>query len=64
MDKGRLTAFLLPLKQANLTRQQHKTLRGQALTGDIEGAEKGLRKLTQWRTGQWRNIVDTAHTRT
>lgn len=31
----------------NLTSQQYKTLKGQALAGDIEGAEKGLEKLRQ-----------------
>ena len=27
------------------TKQQYKTLRGQALKGELEAAEKGLRKL-------------------
>lgn len=31
----------------NLTSQQYKTLKGQALAGDVEGAEKGLKKLKQ-----------------
>ena len=31
----------------NLTSQQYKTIKGQALAGDIEGAEKGLKKLRQ-----------------
>jgi len=30
---------------AKLTSQQYRTLKGQALAGDIEGAEKGLKKL-------------------
>lgn len=29
----------------NLTRQQMKTLRGQALSGDIDGAIKGLERI-------------------
>ena len=29
----------------NLTPQQYRTLKGQILAGDIEGAEKGLRRL-------------------
>ena len=39
--------FLRNLKKysKNLTRQQMSTLRGQALAGDVEGADKGLRKL-------------------
>lgn len=35
--------------QNHLDRQQFKTLRGQALSGDIAGAEKGLAKLIGWR---------------
>ena len=31
----------------NLTSQQYKTLKGQALAGDVEGAEKGLENLRQ-----------------
>lgn len=39
--------FLLRLKRNNkyLTYQQYKTLRGQALSGDIEGACKGLERI-------------------
>lgn len=39
--------FLERLKQCkkHLDRQQLKTLRGQALNGDLEGAEKGLAKI-------------------
>jgi hypothetical protein len=38
------TPFLARLKiyRRELTAQQWKTLRGQALSGDLEGAEKGL----------------------
>lgn len=38
---------LIQLKGArgHLTRQQYRTLRGQVLAGDHEGAIKGLRKL-------------------
>ena len=32
-------------ERENLTPQQFRTLKGQILAGDIEGAEKGLRKL-------------------
>lgn len=41
--------FLKALKQnkERLTRQQVKTLRGQALSGDIKGASKGLEKILQ-----------------
>lgn len=31
----------------NLTKQQYKTLKGQAVAGDIVGANKGLRKIIQ-----------------
>ena len=33
--------------QRQLDRQQIKTLRGQALSGDVEGARKGLDRLMQ-----------------
>lgn len=47
---------LLKKHSAMLTRQQVRTLRGQAIAGDVIGAEKGLRKLlrrkgeTEWNT--------------
>jgi len=37
--------FLRRLKDQGLTRQQIKTLRGQALAGDIDGAIKGLERI-------------------
>lgn len=42
-----LNKFMRQLKQARnrITRQQLLTLRGQALAGDIVGAEKGLNTL-------------------
>lgn len=39
---GRLLAA-----KRSLTRQQYKTLKGQILAGDAEGAMRGLTKLTQ-----------------
>ena len=39
-------AFVRKLRDYDLTSQQKKTLRGQALSGDLEGARKGLFKLT------------------
>lgn len=41
------TAALIQLKGArkHLTAQQYRTLRGQVLAGDPDGAMKGLRKL-------------------
>lgn len=46
---GRMTKtnFIRYLKTLNLTRQQKRTLRGQALSGDLEGARKGLAKLLE-----------------
>ena len=41
MEQG-IKRFLRKLKDQGLTRQQIKTLRGQALAGDIDGAIKGL----------------------
>jgi len=34
----------------NLTRQQIKTLRGQAIAGNVDGAIKGLEKILRRRT--------------
>lgn len=41
---------LIRLKGArpHLTAQQYKTLRGQVLAGDPDGAMKGLRKILLW----------------
>lgn len=36
--------FIGSLKHYQLTKQQIKTLRGQALAGDLVGAQKGLKK--------------------
>ena len=44
MEQG-IKRFLRQLKDYGLTRQQIKTLRGQALAGDIDGAIKGLQNI-------------------
>lgn len=47
-----LQLFLRKLRACNgcLSRQQYKTLRGQAIAGDIAGANKGLEMLLRrWR---------------
>lgn len=44
MDKYK---FIRSLRHYPLTRQQIKTLRGQALSGDVAGAIKGLRKCIE-----------------
>lgn len=43
----RLNQFMKKLKNSrpNLTKQQYRTIKGQALSGDIDGAEKGLNSL-------------------
>lgn len=43
----RADSFLKTLKNNRewLTQQQYKTLRGQALSGDLQGAMKGFEKL-------------------
>lgn len=48
-----LTDFLNKLKSKKefLTKQQLRTLKGQALSGNISGAEKGLQKLLKKRCG-------------
>lgn len=43
IDKSAL--LWLKAYRPQLTAQQYKTLRGQVLAGDAEGAMKGLRKL-------------------
>ena len=47
-----LTAFIALLKfnRPKLTKQQYNTIKGQALAGDIAGANKGLQKLLIRRT--------------
>ena len=42
-----LTTFMIRLKSCKpkLTVQQYRTIKGQALAGDITGAAKGLEKL-------------------
>lgn len=44
MDKYK---FVRSLRNYPLTRQQVKTLRGQALSGDVAGAIKGLQKCIE-----------------
>lgn len=46
-----MTDFWSALKKARkyMTNQQYRTLKGQALNGDIEGAVKGLQKLMRKR---------------
>ena len=53
MKKTDLTAFLdtLNANRENITRQQYRTIKGQAFAGDIKGAEKGLHKLLDRRCG-------------
>lgn len=43
----KLNRFMKKLKDSRpyLTKQQYRTVKGQALSGDIDGAEKGLNLL-------------------
>ena len=43
--KAEINKFIQNLKQFPLTKQQIKTLRGQALTGNLAGAQKGLERM-------------------
>ena len=47
--------FILKLKAHKkfLTKQQFKTIRGQALAGDVIGADKGLEKLMERNRREW-----------
>lgn len=44
-----VSRFIKELDRYGLTKQQKKTLRGQALKGDLEGAIKGLRTIARGR---------------
>ena len=41
-----VSKFIRLLNKYTLSKQQKKTLKGQAINGDLEGAKKGLEKLT------------------
>ena len=41
-----VSKFIRLLKKYKLSKQQRKTIRGQAINGDLEGAKKGLERLT------------------
>ena len=45
--KNDIYKFIRGLRKYDLTKQQRKTLRGQALSGDLIGAKKGLEKLSR-----------------
>lgn len=47
MQKHEIDSFIGSLKHYRLTKQQIKTLRGQALAGDLEGAKKGLVRVVE-----------------
>lgn len=51
--KTELTEFLESLKanKRNLTKQQYRTIRGQALKGNVMDARKGLQKVLKRRCG-------------
>lgn len=48
--------ILLNRSRKQLTPQQFKTLRGQVLAGDVEGAARGLERLKERR---WRHDLTT-----
>lgn len=43
--KNEYTSFLKQLKITPMTVHQYHTLRGQALSGDLQGAQKGLNNI-------------------
>ena len=45
MNMDEAQAFIRALKHHRLTTQQRKTLRGQALAGNLPAAQAGLRKI-------------------
>jgi len=46
MASFEVKVFLAELMKHRLSKQQIKTLRGQALSGDLAGARKGLERLS------------------
>lgn len=40
--------FILNQSRRSLTAQQYNTLKGQALSGDLEGAWRGLKRLLRY----------------
>lgn len=40
-----ISKFVKELKESNLTPQQYRTLKGQAISGELEAAKKGLIKI-------------------
>ena len=45
MNRYEIDNFIKSLKHCHLTSQQIRTLRGQALAGDLDGARKGLEQI-------------------
>lgn len=43
----------------HLTPQQYRTIKGQILSGDIEGADKGIHKLSNLKNKEVKNDVKT-----
>lgn len=46
----------LKVYRRSLTRHQYRTLRGQIIAGDAEGAMRGLHKLLQRETAKCENV--------
>jgi hypothetical protein len=46
-EQAELAKFFVVIKYSGLTRQQKRTLKGQALAGDLKGAQKGFQRLTE-----------------
>ena len=61
IDTGAL--MLLRNTKHRLTKQQYKTLRGQVLAGDPDGAIKGLRNILQRRAERMRKGTENEQKR-
>ena len=61
----RINSFMKKLKNSRpfLTKQQYRTIKGQALSGDIDGAEKGLNSLLNRRYAYEHNKRNAACSR-
>ena len=55
-ERTELAKFFMAVKYSGLTRQQKRTLKGQALAGDLKGALKGLKRLTEAKQNNGRQV--------
>ena len=57
MAEKELWTFLKEIDKSGLTKQQKKTIKGQALAGDVQGALKGYQRLIRARQTKKKGVV-------